>query len=130
MSGPVILCRGKPREFLCPGYVWDGPAHAIGCSIKVVTDHRIQLRSPKGRKTALPDDAKKCRVENFWSLLNRDVGGTYISVEPFYLFRYVDEPGFSFNTRKHADGEIVSDYERFKTALSQIVGRRASPTRR
>src|SRR5438552_1908141 len=30
-------------------------------------------------------------LENFWSLLKRGLGGTYVSVEPFHLFRYVDE---------------------------------------
>src|SRR5262249_13195636 len=30
-------------------------------------------------------------MENFWSLLKRDLKGTYISVEPFHLFRYLDE---------------------------------------
>ena len=33
-------------------------------------------------------------VENFWSLLKRSLGGTYVSVEPFHLFRYVDEQAF------------------------------------
>ncbi len=63
-------------------------------------------------------------LENFWSLLKRGVNGTYVSVEPFHLFRYVDEQAFRFNNRKTADGEIISDYDRFKTALSQIVEKR------
>ena len=29
-------------------------------------------------------------VENFWSLLQRSLGGTYVSVEPFHLSAYVD----------------------------------------
>lgn len=33
-------------------------------------------------------------IENFWSLLKRGLGGTYVAVEPFHLFRYVDEQGF------------------------------------
>lgn len=28
--------------------------------------------------------------ENFWSLLKRTIGGTYVSVDPFHLFRYLD----------------------------------------
>src|SRR5581483_12282531 len=36
-------------------------------------------------------------LENFWSLLKRDLGGTYVSVEPFHLFRYVDEQAFRYN---------------------------------
>jgi hypothetical protein len=63
-------------------------------------------------------------LENFWSLLKRGVNGTYVSVEPFHLFRYVDEQAFRYNNRKNADGEVISDFERFKTAMSQIVGKR------
>ena len=63
-------------------------------------------------------------IENFWSLLKRGINGTYVAVEPFHLFRYVDEQAFRFNTRKDAEGEVISDFDRFKTALSQIVGKR------
>ena len=38
-------------------------------------------------------------LENFWSLLKRSIKGTYVSVEPFHLFRYVDEQAFRFNNR-------------------------------
>jgi transposase-like protein len=31
-------------------------------------------------------------IENFWSLLKRGLGGTYVAVEPFHLFRYVAIP--------------------------------------
>src|SRR5580658_3507861 len=63
-------------------------------------------------------------LENFWSLLKRSIGGTYVSVEPFHLFRYVDEQAFRYNNRKHADGEIMTDGERFEIGVKQIVGRR------
>ncbi len=33
-------------------------------------------------------------IENFWSCLKRTIGGTYVSVEPFHLFRYIDEQAF------------------------------------
>jgi len=36
--------------------------------------------------------------------------GTYIAVEPFHLFRYVDEQAFRYNTRKDHNGEVISDY--------------------
>lgn len=62
--------------------------------------------------------------ENFWSLLKRGLNGTYVSVEPYHLFRYVDEQAFRYNTRKDIDGEIISDGERFVTAMKQIVGKR------
>jgi hypothetical protein len=63
-------------------------------------------------------------VENFWSLLKRGLGGTYISVEPFHLFRYVDEQAFRFNNRQNSDRDLKKDYERFKIALNQVVGKR------
>jgi hypothetical protein len=56
--------------------------------------------------------------ENFWSLLKRTIKGTYVSVEPFHLFRYLDEQCFRFNER------TMNDAERFVAALASIVGRR------
>ena len=58
-------------------------------------------------------------MENFWSLVKRQLQGTYISVEPYHLFRYVDEQAFRFNNRKDTD-----DYGRFKMVLTQLVGKR------
>jgi transposase-like protein len=63
-------------------------------------------------------------IENFWSLLKRGLGGTYIAVEPFHLFRYVDEQAFRYNHRKDADGNKLNDSQRFELALSQIAGKR------
>jgi transposase-like protein len=57
-------------------------------------------------------------LENFWSLLKRGISGTYVSVEPFHLFRYLDEQSFRFNNRR------TNDSSRFNRALSQIVGKR------
>ena len=58
-------------------------------------------------------------IENFWSLLKRSLGGTYISVEPFHLDRYLGEQCFRFNTSKtHNDGS------RFKKLVSQVTGKR------
>jgi ISXO2-like transposase domain len=42
-------------------------------------------------------------LENFWSLLKRSIKGTHVSVEPFHLFRYLDEQSFRFNERKDDD---------------------------
>ena len=41
--------------------------------------------------------------ENYWSLLKRSIKGTYVSVEPFHLFRYLDEQAFRFNERADND---------------------------
>jgi transposase-like protein len=56
--------------------------------------------------------------ENFWSLLKRAIKGTYVSVEPFHLFRYLDEQTFRFNQRKGTDAM------RFALALKGILGKR------
>jgi transposase-like protein len=63
-------------------------------------------------------------IENFWSLLKRGLGGTYVSVEPFHLFRYVDEQAFRFNTRKDENGAKISDAARFAEAMSRVDGHR------
>ena len=57
-------------------------------------------------------------LENFWSLVKRGLKGTYVSVEPFHLFRYLDEQVFRYNNRKLNDGE------RFDIAVREIVGKR------
>ena len=57
-------------------------------------------------------------LENFWSLLKRGLHGTYISVEPFHLFRYLDEQAYRFNQRH------LTDSERFSIAVKRIVGKR------
>src|ERR1017187_767443 len=57
-------------------------------------------------------------MENFWSLLKRGLHGTYISVEPFHLFRYIDEQTYRFNNRH------MTDAERFDLAVKGIVGKR------
>lgn len=58
-------------------------------------------------------------LENFWSLLKRGISGTYVSVEPFHLFRYLDEQSFRYNNRKE-----MNDCDRFRLALSQVTGKR------
>jgi len=58
-------------------------------------------------------------LENFWSLLKRGIKGTYVSVEPFHLFRYLDEQSFRYNYR-----EDLNDRDRFDLAVSQVVGKR------
>ena len=59
------------------------------------------------------------RLRELWSLLKRTLGGTYVSVEPFHLFRYLDERAFRYNHRKgYYDGA------RFDQAVRQIMGKR------
>jgi transposase-like protein len=74
-----------------------------------VVDHAVQYVDGRVHTNGL---------ENFWSLLKRGISGTYVSVEPFHLFRYLDEQAFRFNNRK------ATDADRFNMALGQIVGKR------
>jgi transposase-like protein len=62
-------------------------------------------------------------LENFWALVKRGLHGTYIAVEPFHLFRYLDEQAFRYNNRPTKENPL-NDADRFQLALSQIVGKR------
>ncbi|MGH9535396.1 MAG: transposase [Terriglobales bacterium] len=57
-------------------------------------------------------------TETYWSLFKRGLNGTYVSVEPLHLFRYLDEQTYRFNNRK------MTDAARFDLAVRSIVGRR------
>jgi transposase-like protein len=57
-------------------------------------------------------------IENFWSLLKRTIKGTYVSVEPFHLEKYVAEQTFRFNERKG------KDKDRFLKMVGSIAGKR------
>jgi hypothetical protein len=52
-------------------------------------------------------------------LLKRGIAGTYVSVEPFHLHRYLDEQTFRYNNRKD-----MNDGQRFELAMSQVFGKR------
>ena len=74
-----------------------------------VVDHAVEY---------VRDNVHVNGLENFWSLLKRAIRGTYVSVEPFHLFRYLDEQAFRFNERHATDGS------RFVQAVRAIVGKR------
>jgi transposase-like protein len=58
-------------------------------------------------------------LENFWSLLKRGLNGTYVSVEPFHLFRYLDEQAYRYNNRKG-----MNDADRFVDVMRNTSGKR------
>jgi transposase-like protein len=62
-------------------------------------------------------------LENFWSLLKRGISGSYVSVEPFHLFRYLDEQVFRYNNRGTREHKIT-DADRFSMAVSKLFGKR------
>jgi transposase-like protein len=57
-------------------------------------------------------------LENFWNLLKRSIKGTYVSVDPFHLFRYLDEQAYRFNNRG------TNDLGRFVGVLRSVIGKR------
>jgi hypothetical protein len=56
-------------------------------------------------------------LENFWCLLRRCFKGTYVTIEPFDLFGYLDEEACRFNNREENGGS------RFPKAVSGVAGR-------
>ena len=76
-----------------------------------------------GRSDSLTRSGIKiCKVKFRPSQLKRGINGTYVSVEPFHLFRYLDEQTFRYNNPTD-----MNDEDRFNSlqlALSQIVGKR------
>ena len=62
-------------------------------------------------------------LENFWSLFKRGIAGTYVSVEPFHLFRYLDEQVFRYNNRATKETHMT-DADRFNMAVPKIFGKR------
>lgn len=58
-------------------------------------------------------------LENFWSLLKRGINGTYVSIEPFHLFRYLDEQAFRYNNRK-----LMGDQGPFEKVMGNVAGHR------
>jgi len=75
-----------------------------------VVDHAVQYVDGRVHTNCL---------ENFWSLLKRGISGTYVSVEPFHLHRYLDEQTFRFNNRKD-----MNDSQRFELAMGNVFGKR------
>jgi transposase-like protein len=62
-------------------------------------------------------------MENFWSLLKRGLCGTYVAVEPYHLFRYLDEQVFRYSNRA-TKAKPVTDSDRFDKVVRRIVGKR------
>jgi transposase-like protein len=56
-------------------------------------------------------------MENFWSLLKRMISGTYVSVEPYHLHRYLDEQALRFNERQ------MTPAEKFAAVMANVGGK-------
>ena len=79
-----------------------------------MVDHAVQYVNGKVHTNGL---------ENFWSLLKRGINGTYVSVEPFHLFRYLDEQAFRYNNRATKTNPM-NDSDRFLAAMLHVTGKR------
>ena len=86
---------------MCPPHLW-------GVAFKVIDDAEKYVEG----------EVHTNGLENLWSLLKRSIHGTYISVEPFHLCRYLDEQAFRFNNHD------VSDAQRFRKVAGSVMDKR------
>jgi len=105
----------------------DGIQEHVEAGSTVYTDDAVAYYGIEGYEHKVINHAEKYvdgqihtnGIENFWALLKRGLSGTYVSVEPFHLFRYVDEQAFRYNNRKD-----MNDSDRFVAVMRQVVGKR------
>lgn len=120
MRAQVVPDRSKPtleatvREHVAPGsrvYTdeYTGYIGLVGDFEHETIDHA---------EAYVSQNAHVNGVENFWALLKRGLHGTYVGVEPFHLFRYLDERLFTYNLRE------LDDFGRFEAVLRAVTGRR------
>ena len=64
---------------------------------------------------------------NFWSPLKRGLNRTYVSVEPFHLFRYLDERELRYDHRG-SKANPVNDADRLRLPFAKLSAN-GSPTR-
>jgi transposase-like protein len=119
LSRPVL--QGEVRKHVQAGAaIYTDSMHSYnGLSpdyLHQIVDHAVEYMNGRVHTNGL---------ENFWSLLKRGIHGTYVSVEPFHLFRYLDEQTFRFNNRATQDNPL-NDSDRFALMVSQIVGKRVT----
>ncbi len=110
----IAACRAAPPTTRGP--TWPGRR------VAPTTDRRPAPPSPAGPPRTRPDWHSSARtrsrpeyvrgrvhtngLENFWSLVKRAIHGTYVSIEPFHVFRYLDEATYRFNNRETSDGPL------------------------
>jgi transposase-like protein len=106
--------QGHVREVVAPGAAVFTDALKSYSGLDSDYDHRVVDHA----ETYVDGQVHTNYMENFWALLKRGLHGTYISVEPFHLFRYLDERVFTFNLRD------LTDLGRFEMVMRACVGRR------
>jgi hypothetical protein len=74
------------------------PEEGVGDLRKIISVASLTTPESTSRETSTPTESR-----NFWTLLKRAIKGTYVSVERFHFFRYLDEEVFRFNNRQTPD---------------------------
>jgi hypothetical protein len=105
----------RVRKYVLKGSRIESDAHHAYRTAAEEYEHKVVDHA----EAYVQDGVHTNGLENFWSLLKRSIKGTYVSVEPFHLFRYLSEQVFRFNERKDIDG----DKGRFLKAASGIFGK-------
>ncbi|MFN2432736.1 MAG: IS1595 family transposase [Gemmatimonadota bacterium] len=108
--------REKVREHVAPGCELFSDALASYKGLEAEYVHKVIDHAEAYAKGKVYTNG----LENFWSLLKRAIKGTYVNVEPFHLFRYLDEQSFRYNTRK------ANDAGRFQRLLGAVHGKRVT----
>jgi hypothetical protein len=106
--------QGHVRKHVAPGAVLNTDAFFSYTGLNGEYVHRVIDHA----EAYVDGTVHTNKCENFWSLLKRTIRGTYVSIEPFHLFRYLDEQAYRFNNRKK------TDRERFVLAAGSIFGKR------
>lgn len=107
---------GRVRKYVLKGSRLETDAHHAYRTAAQDYEHKVVDHA-----TAYVQDGVHTNgLENFWSLLKRGIRGTYVSVEPCHLFRYLSEQVFRFNERQHEDG----DQGRFLQVAGNVFGKR------
>lgn len=104
----------KVREYVLKGTEVHTDQHQVYNDLHTDFQHKIVDHV----KAYVMDGVHTNGLENFWSLLKRALRGTYVSVEPFHLFRYLSEQCFRFNERKD------DNHGRFLNIMGQVFGKR------
>jgi len=108
--------KDNVRKYVLEGTEVHTDAHKSYCGLDAHFVHEVIDHAEAYARDGVTTNG----LENFWSLLKRGIKGTYVSVEPFHLFRYISEQVFRFNERKNEDGDLG----RFLLAVQNITGKR------
>jgi transposase-like protein len=118
VSPTTRIRKGQARAFVAahvePGATVYTDQHKSYVQLREEYDHHVVDHAREYAKGKVHING----LESFWALFKRGLRGTYVSCEPFHLFRYLDEQAFRFNHRK------TKDVARFIDVVRQIIGKR------